>query len=175
MKDHVILVDQIDQVTGLMEKMEAHQRGKLHRAFLVFIFNQNGEFLLQQRALDKYHSGGQWSNTCCSHPYPGEETEAGAKRRLQEEMGMDCELEFGFSFIYYADLKDGLSENEFDHVYFGVSDTLPVPNPDEVAAFKYVTLETLETQLETNPEHYTIWLKICFDQVKSHYNQLFNL
>ncbi|RAJ32996.1 isopentenyl-diphosphate Delta-isomerase [Pedobacter cryoconitis] len=175
MKDHVILVDQADVMTGAMEKMEAHERGELHRAFSIFIFNQKGEFLLQQRALDKYHSGGLWSNTCCSHPYPGEETAIGAKRRLQEEMGMDCVLDFGFSFIYQADLEDGLSENEFDHVYFGSSDQTPVLNPEEVAAFKYVTLEALETALKTNPEEYTIWLKICFERVKKYHHQLFNL
>src|SRR3954468_18060458 len=132
MTDDVILVDEYDNEIGTMPKMEAHLKGKLHRAFSVFIFNAEGDLLLQQRALDKYHSGGKWTNTCCSHPRPGEDTLTAANRRLREEMGMNAELSHAFSFTYQADLLDGLTENEFDHVYFGISDDAPVMNPEEV-------------------------------------------
>lgn len=173
MTDHVILVDQDDKVTGSMEKMEAHRKGELHRAFSVFIFNSNGELLIQQRALEKYHSAGKWSNTCCSHPYIGEETINGANRRLKEEMGMDCKLDFGFSFIYQALLEEGLSENEFDHVYFGTTDLIPVLNSSEVADFRYISLNDLELEIKADPDQYTIWLKICFDRVMQYHTKIF--
>ena len=115
----VILVDVNDRQIGIMEKMKAHQQGSLHRAFSVFIFNKKGEMLLQQRALNKYHSGGLWTNACCSHPLPGEETIAAAKRRLQEELGFEIPVEKVFDFVYKADFDNGLTEHEFDHVYVG--------------------------------------------------------
>jgi len=165
MTDDVILVDAQDNEIGSMPKLEAHQLGKLHRAFSVFIFNNNGELLLQQRALDKYHSGGKWTNTCCSHPRIGEDTLQAAYRRLQEEMGMNCELKYGFSFTYKAVVTETLSENEFDHVFFGQTDDLPLINPEEVADYRYITLEALESDIALYPQQYTEWLKICFDKV----------
>lgn len=161
----MILVDQQDHQIGTMEKMEAHLKGALHRAFSVFIFNSKGELLLQQRALDKYHSAGKWTNTCCSHPRPGELTEDAAHRRLMEEMGMKCKLQYGFSFLYEASFSNDLIEHEYDHVFFGRSDELPEINPSEVAAFKYITLDNLSAELKRSPDQYTEWLKICFDRV----------
>lgn len=169
MEEEVILVNKVDEAIGTMPKQQAHVEGKLHRAFSVFIFNRLGELLLQQRALDKYHSAGKWTNTCCSHPRPGEETLAAAKRRLKEEMGLECELNWEFSFSYIAEFENGLIENEYDHVYFGVSDTLPHPNPQEVAAFKYLKMEELDKNLLQDEQKYTAWLKKCFSQVWTHY------
>jgi len=166
MIEQVILVDKDDNELGTMEKMDAHVLGKLHRAFSVFIFNSEGDLLLQQRALDKYHSGGQWTNTCCSHPRLGEKTIDAANRRLMEEMGMHCSLTYAFNFTYKAALMDGIEEHEYDHVYFGISDELPVPNPEEVSSFKYLSMAALESDIATNPEKYTEWLKICFKQVQ---------
>ncbi|MBP8067372.1 MAG: isopentenyl-diphosphate Delta-isomerase [Pedobacter sp.] len=165
MEEQVVLVDHLDNPLGIIDKMEAHSLGLLHRAFSVFIFNSNGELLLQQRALDKYHSGGKWTNTCCSHPKPFEETAEAAARRLMEEMGMVCELEYGFNFVYESTLENGLTEHEFDHVFFGISDELPIINRDEVASFRYVNLEELALDLNENPNQYTSWLKICFDNI----------
>ena len=171
MEENVILVDADDNEIGTMQKMEAHLLGKLHRAFSVFIFNTRGELLLQQRATDKYHSGGMWTNTCCSHPRQGEDTKEAAHRRLREEMGMECELNYVFNFTYQTSIAEGIYEHEFDHVYFGTSDVMPVPEPDEVSSFKYIDMKTLENELETNPALYSEWLKICFQQVKESYKK----
>lgn len=171
-KETVILVDRDDRETGTMEKMEAHLQGKLHRAFSVFIFNKKGELLLQQRADGKYHSGGKWTNTCCSHPRPGETTPEAAHRRLQEEMGITAELNFVFSFVYCTAIQDDIIENEYDHVFFGVADALPVLNPDEVSSFKYISMAHLAAELKNNSGEYTQWLAICFDEVMAHYQQL---
>ena len=165
MEDHVILVDESDNQIGTMEKLEAHLNGALHRAFSVFIFNHRQELLLQQRALEKYHSAGLWTNTCCSHPKPGESLIDAANRRLQEEMGMQTELVYGFPFTYEAAFSNDLIEHEYDHVFFGQSDKLPQPNSEEVAAYKYVSLSTLEQELNDNPEQYSAWLKICFNKM----------
>ncbi|MCX2451506.1 isopentenyl-diphosphate Delta-isomerase [Pedobacter sp. PLR] len=170
-EEEVILVDENDNPIGTMPKLEAHLEGKFHRAFSVFVFNSAGELLLQQRAFDKYHSAGKWTNTCCSHPRPGELTADAANRRLKEEMGMACELSPVFSFSYRAELENGLIENEYDHVYFGRTDILPVPNPQEVADFKYITMEALELSLVHDPTVYTEWFKICFDQVIEQYRK----
>lgn len=172
MTEKVILVDENDLEIGTMEKMEAHLTGSLHRAFSVFIFNSKGQLLLQQRAADKYHSGGKWTNTCCSHPRKEEETIVAAKRRLQEEMGLTCELSYGFNFIYKAELLNGISEHEYDHVFFGISDQHPVPDPAEVASFKYIDTESLKLDLNENAEIYTEWLKICFEQVLETYPKI---
>lgn len=172
MEEQVILVDREDLPLGMIGKMDAHKLGLLHRAFSIFIFNSRGELLLQQRALDKYHSGGQWTNTCCSHPRPFEDTEAAAHRRLQEEMGMQCNLEYAFNFIYNAELDNDLSEYEYDHVYFGTSDVLPVLNIAEVAAYRYIKLADLKKEIEINPDLYTAWLKVCFEKVNEFKNYI---
>lgn len=168
-EEEVILVDKNDLAIGRMGKMEAHIQCKLHRAFSIFIFNNSGQLLLQQRALEKYHSAGKWTNTCCSHPRPGELTADAAKRRLKEEMNMECEMTPVFTFSYLAELENGLLENEYDHVYFGTCDDLPQPNPLEVADFKYISMEELQLSLSEDHENYTAWLKICFTQVMEHY------
>lgn len=167
-EEEVILVDEKDQQIGTMPKLRAHIEGKLHRAFSIFIFNHSGKLLLQQRALNKYHSGGKWTNSCCSHPRPGESTLSAAKRRLKEEIGIECELEPAFSFSYKAKFENGLIENEYDHVYFGLSNDLPKLNPQEVADYGYVSMEQLQSDLHNDSENYTEWLKICFDEVLTH-------
>jgi len=172
MEEHVILVDDNDNAVGTMEKMEAHLQGKLHRAFSVFIFNPKGELLLQQRAADKYHSGGKWTNTCCSHPRPGEDTLKAAHRRLKEEMGMECELYDVFNFMYCAAVNEELIENEYDHVFFGISNKAPHPSPREVESFKYMNLDDLANELANHPSNYTKWLMICFDEVLANYHQI---
>lgn len=173
MEEEVILVDSIDHPIGTMGKMEAHIKGVLHRAFSVFIFNSQGELLLQQRAASKYHSGGLWTNTCCSHQRQGESTIEAATRRLNEEMGMQCEMKVMFNFMYHAHLDRGLIEHEFDHVLFGTTNDIPSPDPNEVQNWKYITMEALANDIRTSPENYTIWLKDCFNKVYQHYeNQI---
>lgn len=164
-KEFVILVDEQDQEIGLMEKMEAHEKGVLHRAFSVFVFNDQGQFLLQQRAFSKYHSGGLWTNTCCSHPRKGETVLEAATRRLQEEMGFVVPLEAQFSFIYFRELDNDLIEHELDHVVFGKFNGVPAINQDEVASYKYVDKNELIEDMKANPTNYTEWFKICFEEV----------
>ncbi len=163
--EQIILVDEADNEIGFCEKLEAHQKGVLHRAFSVFIFNSNHELLLQKRAETKYHSGGLWTNTCCSHPLKGENTEEAVYRRLKEEMGITSQVGLAFSFIYKADMGNGLIEHELDHVYFGFSDDLPVLNHNEASDYKYISAETLKEELINHPDQFTAWLKICFSQV----------
>lgn len=171
MIEKVILVDKNDKEFGSMEKQEAHVKGLLHRAFSVFIFNDKNELLLQRRAVKKYHSGGLWTNTCCSHPRQNETTLDAAKRRLVEEMGMRCDLKKQFDFIYKAKLDNNLYEHEFDHVFFGFSTDPPQINTKEVEEYTYKTLEDIGDEIKTNPEKYTEWFKICFKEViKSHRN-----
>jgi isopentenyl-diphosphate delta-isomerase len=166
-KDFVILVDEKDNKIGLMEKMEAHEKGLLHRAFSVFVFNSKGDFLLQRRAISKYHSGGLWTNSCCSHPRDGETFLEAGKRRLQEEMGFVCELEKQFDFIYKSKLDNELTEHELDHVMFGTYEGEIVLNKDEVMDYKYVDLDTLVKDMSDNPGNYTEWFKICFEEVRA--------
>lgn len=161
MKEEVILVDALDTPIDTMEKMKAHELGLLHRAFSVFIFNSNGQMLLQQRALDKYHSAGLWTNTCCSHPRPNEETLAAAKRRLKEEMGLSLDLVYKTSFIYRAEFENSLTEHEFDHIYTGTTDLNPIINPEEVAAFQWLYPSEIKKLIEINGEQYTAWFKIA--------------
>ena len=165
MSDHVILVDKSDTQTGTQEKMAAHQQGNLHRAFSVFIFNSKGEMLLQQRAKDKYHSGGLWTNACCSHPRPGEETKDAAHRRLMEEMGFDCKLEKAFHFIYKTEFDFGLTEHELDHVFIGQYEGPIALNPDEVEDYKWIDVEELKKEMLNKPEIFTSWFKIAFNEV----------
>ncbi len=150
-----------------MEKMEAHEKALLHRAFSVFIFNNKHELLLQKRALSKYHSGGLWTNTCCSHPRPGEVTGHAALRRLKEEMGFETNLSEAFSFIYQTSFDNGLTENEFDHVFVGVYEGEEINiNPEEVASFTYKSLDEIETSMQKDPEKYTVWFQIAFPKLK---------
>jgi len=160
----VILVDLNDVEIGSIEKMEAHEKALLHRAFSVFIFNSNGELLMQQRANNKYHSAGLWTNTCCSHPFPGEKTLDAANRRLHEEMGLKTKLEFKFKFLYKAPFDNDLTEHEIDHVFVGYSDEIPLLNVDEVAAHKYMTLQNVQKNIAAEPEQYTVWFKIIFSE-----------
>ena len=155
MIEKVILVDKNDKEFGSMEKQEAHVKGLLHRAFSVFIFNDKNELLLQRRAVKKYHSGGLWTNTCCSHPRQNETTLDAAKRRLVEEMGMRCDLKKQFDFIYKAKLDNNLYEHEFDHVFFGFSTDPPQINTKEVEEYTYKTLEDIGDEIKINPEKYT--------------------
>ena len=161
--ENVILVDEKDNQVGLMPKLEAHQKGLLHRAFSVFIFNSDYKLLLQKRASSKYHSGGLWTNTCCSHPRDGEDIIDAANRRLDEEMGIKTSLRKVFDFIYTAELDNNLIENEFDHVLYGVYDIDPIINKDEAEDFKWVDMETLKNDIENNKDQYTVWFKIAFD------------
>jgi isopentenyl-diphosphate delta-isomerase len=173
--ESVILVDDKDVEVGVMEKMEAHLTGTLHRAISIFIFNKKGEFLIQQRAYEKYHSGGKWSNTCCSHPKPGEQSLDAANRRLKEEMGMNCKLTPWFSFTYRAELDNALVEHEYDHVFIGISDEQPKPHPAEVAAFKYISREELDADIHQNPGQYSEWFKLCFERTNYLENDRGNL
>jgi isopentenyl-diphosphate delta-isomerase type 1 len=169
--ENVILVDEHDQPIGIEEKLAAHRAGKLHRAFSVFIvrnFNDNVEILLQQRQLHKYHSPGLWTNTCCSHPRPGESIEAAATRRLYEEMGIKSNLQAIGHFIYKAPFDNGLIEHELDHVLIGECHTPFQVNPEEVAATRWVPWQTLEADIESHPEHYTAWLKPALGVVKAY-------
>lgn len=161
----VILVDFQDNPIGVMEKMMAHQTGKLHRAFSVFVFNDREELLLHRRALTKYHSPGLWTNTCCSHPMPGEDVAIAAHRRLQEEMGMVCTLVKSFDFVYHAELDNDLIEHEFDHVFFGRTNDIPVINPDEVCEWKWMKLYDIYIDSQLNSEKYTEWFKIALPEV----------
>ena len=173
MKEKVILVDKNDNELGIMEKQEAHVKGLLHRAFSVFIFNDKNELLLQRRAVKKYHSGGLWTNTCCSHPRQNEKTEDAAERRLLEEMGMRSTLKKQFDFVYKAKLDNNLYEHEFDHVFFGFTNDLPIINPEEVEEYTYKTLEDIGNEMKTIPDKYTEWFKICFREVvNSHRNTI---
>lgn len=161
----VILVDEFDQPIGTMEKMEAHVKAALHRAISVFIFNSKGEWLLQRRAIEKYHSRGLWTNTSCTHPAPGETSLEAAHRRLHEEMGLKAELREVFSFKYIQELENNLTEHEYDHVFVGYSDELPVPNPDEVMDYKYISYQDLSQEVAVSPEKFTAWFKMIYERV----------
>jgi len=163
---NLILVDEQDRQIGLMEKMEAHQKGLLHRAFSVFIFNDRQEMLLQQRAAKKYHSGGLWTNACCSHPFPNESVIDAGKRRLQEEMGFCTSLEPAFSFTYRCEFDNGLIEHEFDHVLIGHSNGPIQPEPREVQDYCYQTMEEIAGNLSTHPHRYTEWFRIAFPKLQ---------
>ena len=161
--EKVILVDENDNQVGLMPKLEAHQKGLLHRAFSIFIFNSKYELLLQKRASSKYHSGGLWTNTCCSHPREGEDILDAAKRRLFEEMGIETSLRKVHDFIYKAELDNNLTEHEFDHVFYGIYNEDPIINKDEADDFKWIDMDSLNEDIKTNGDNYTIWFKIAFE------------
>ena len=164
MEENVILVDVLDNQLGLMPKMEAHEKAVLHRAFSVFIFNGEGELMLQQRAAHKYHSPLLWTNTCCSHQRDGESNIEAGKRRLIEEMGFKTNLKEIFSFVYKAPFDNGLTEHELDHVMIGNFNGTPKINTDEVASYKWMTLEAVKKDIELQPKLYTAWFKIIFKE-----------
>ena len=167
--EEVILVNEEDAPIGTMEKMEAHRKALLHRAFSVFIFNSQGKMLLQQRAGDKYHSPGLWTNACCSHPRPGEDTLAAACRRLREELGFTTSLEKLFDFTYRSEFDNGLTEFEFDHVFVGHYDADIHPNAAEVSDYSYRSLEEIRESLAVHPENFTSWFHLAFPLVMDKY------
>lgn len=164
-RNKVVLVDQNDQELGEMDKLLAHERGELHRAFSIFIFNSRGEMLIHQRDSDKYHGGGLWTNACCSHPQLHEDLEQAALQRLQFEMGLVCPIHKLFSFIYHAKVENDLIEHEFDHVFVGHTDSKPKPNPAEVQDYRWITLDHLQQEVQTSPNAFTYWFKSALDQV----------
>jgi isopentenyl-diphosphate delta-isomerase len=173
--EQVILVDEQDSPCGVMEKMRAHEEARLHRAFSIFIFDQEGKMLLQQRALTKYHSGGLWTNACCSHPRPDEATHAAAIRRLREELGFETPIQKIFDFMYKAEFDNGLTEHEFDHVFVGLYHAAMQLNPDEVADTAYLSMDEISAALSSNPEQYTAWFHIAFPKVAHWYQSNFHL
>jgi isopentenyl-diphosphate delta-isomerase len=164
----LVLVNENDEPIGLMEKMEVHQKALLHRAFSVFLFNSKGEMLLQRRALEKYHSGGLWTNTCCSHPYPDETPGKAATRRMREELGFETAVHPAFSFIYKAALDNELTEYEFDHVLIGVYDGQVFPNKDEVVDYCYMNMDELRGNIANHPDNYTEWFKIALPMLEQY-------
>lgn len=167
MKQEVILVNENDESIGTAGKMEVHEKGLLHRAFSVFIFNHNGEMLLQQRAMNKYHSAGLWTNTCCSHPMPGEDIAVAAVRRLREEMGFETPLKKIFDFVYRADLENGLTEYEFDHVFIGEYEGQVRFSNEEVMDIAYLPVKEIMKSIEQEPGNYTTWFRIAFPRVRT--------
>lgn len=167
-EEQVILVNENDEKIGLMPKQEAHEKGVLHRAFSVFIFNENNELMLQQRAIHKYHSPGLWTNTCCSHQRDGESTLNAGKRRLQEEMGFVVDLKEAVSFIYKAPFDNGLTEHELDHILIGNFEGTPTINFEEVASWKWMDLKAVKKDIIDNPQFYTAWFKIIFEKFYQH-------
>ena len=167
-EEKVILVNSNNEPIGLMPKMEAHEKALLHRAFSVFVINSNNELMLQQRALQKYHSPGLWTNTCCSHQRDGEENIEAGLRRLQEEMGFETPLEYLFNFIYKAPFDNGLTEHEFDHVMLGRYEGDPSINLEEVASWKWMDIDLIHADLINNPADYTVWFAIIFDRFYNH-------
>jgi isopentenyl-diphosphate Delta-isomerase len=163
--EQVILVDSSDRERGTMEKMKAHLRGELHRAFSVFLFNAKGEMLLQRRAGGKYHSAGLWSNACCSHPRPGEDTRAAAERRLKEELGIEEPLEFRTSFVYRVAFENGLVEHEFDHVFTGTTSKEPILNLHEADAWRWCNLHTIRQEIAEDPDAFTSWFVIAIREI----------
>lgn len=165
MMEQVILVDSRNRELGAMDKTEAHQLGVLHRALSIFVFNSKGQLLIHRRAMGKYHSSGLWTNTCCSHPRPGEAIADAALRRLKEEMGFQTPLTELFSFLYKADLGNGIYEHEFDHVFIGKSDEFPFPDRREVAEWKWMSTDAISTEIDNHPNDFTIWFQLIFKDV----------
>ncbi|WNJ18638.1 isopentenyl-diphosphate Delta-isomerase [Pontibacter sp. G13] len=163
--NQVLLVNEKDEPQGFMEKMEAHEKGLLHRAFSIFVFDSDKKLLLQRRALEKYHSPGLWTNTCCSHPTDDKTLISEAKTRLVEEMGFVCELEPVFSFIYHCDFGTGLIEHELDHVIIGHWEGVPAPNPEEVVEYKWMTRAEIDAAIQADPEAFTFWFRDVWDRV----------
>jgi isopentenyl-diphosphate delta-isomerase len=166
MEQQVILVNTEDKQVGTAGKMEVHQKGLLHRAFSVFIFNSKGEMLLQQRAIDKYHSGGLWTNACCSHPGPSEDTATAAIRRLREEMGFETAVEKVFDFVYKAEFENGLIEHEFDHVFVGEYDGAIGFSTEEVMDYAYRSMQDIHASIEKGPAQFTAWFRLAFPMIE---------
>lgn len=166
-EQEVILVNERDEPVGTMKKMEAHEKGVLHRAFSVFIFDREGRILLQQRAANKYHGAHLWTNACCSHPFPGEKVETAAKRRLSEELGFSTALQHIFSFTYKACVENNLVEHEYDHVLAGEYEGSLNPDPGEVSDFVYADMRKLKKQIENDPQKFTSWFKIAFPKIEA--------
>ncbi len=166
--ESLILVDSNDNAIGEISKMEAHERGLLHRAFSVFVFTSDGKWLLQKRAPHKYHSGNRWSNSCCGHPVTGEDTLTAAGNRLKFEMGISCDLKNIFDFTYRAEFNNGLTEHEYDHVYIGISDAAPSANPEEVVEWKYLSFSGLKKEINQKPSDFTEWLKMIYERVNDY-------
>jgi isopentenyl-diphosphate delta-isomerase len=164
-KEEVVLVDEFDNAVGVMEKLEAHQKGLLHRAFSVFIFSNGGKMLLQRRASSKYHSAGLWTNACCSHPRPNENTLDAANRRLKEEMGLVVKLTYKTRFTYSTKFDNDLVEHEVDHVFVGITDTDPIFNVEEVESYIWMTTTDIKDQLSINPDLFTSWFKIAMEKI----------
>jgi len=164
--EKVILVDENDKKIGLEEKIKAHLLGKKHRAFSVFVFNDKGELLIQKRAKEKYHSGGLWANTCCSHPRPGEKLENAVKRRLKEELGISLKKIKKIGRIDYQGRVGGLIENELDHVFVAQWNGKPKMNKKEVAETRWIKLEDLKKEIKKNPKKFTVWFKIILKKIK---------
>ena len=163
--NHVILVNEKDEWIGTCEKLEAHKSGQLHRAFSIFIFNQKGEMLLHKRALNKYHSGGLWTNACCSHPMPGESTLQAAHRRLKEALGFDCPLQNLFTLRYKSSVGNDLIENEYDHIYKGIYDGSIHANEEEVMDYEFVALDELKNRINSAPHEFTEWFKLAIPKI----------
>jgi isopentenyl-diphosphate delta-isomerase len=163
-EEQVILVNELDEQIGLMPKMEAHEKAILHRAFSVFVLNNNNEMMLQQRAHQKYHSPLLWTNTCCSHQRDGETNIQAGNRRLYEEMGFATDLKELFHFIYKAPFDNGLTEHELDHVMIGYFQGEPQINLEEVESWKWMKIEAIKEDMLLNPDIYTVWFKIIFDE-----------
>lgn len=161
--EKVILVNEQDIALGTMEKLEAHEKGLLHRAFSIFIFNSNKELLLQRRALTKYHSAGLWTNTCCSHPRPEEKVINAAHRRLKEEMGFDTELNFKVKFLYKTPFENGLTEHELDYIFVGHYNLQPTINHVEVDSFKWMSIDQIKQEIKSSPQNFTSWFKIAIN------------
>jgi isopentenyl-diphosphate delta-isomerase len=170
MEQQVILVNEKDMETGVAGKMQAHQSGLLHRAFSIFVFNTKGEMLLQQRALNKYHSGGLWTNACCSHPNPGEDVKLAALRRLKEEMGFETALEKVFDFVYKAEVENGLTEHEFDHVFTGEYDGMIEFSREEVMDCCYKSMKEISGSLQNQPQQFTAWFRLAFPKIENWWN-----
>lgn len=167
--EEVVLVNEKDEVIGTMEKIEAHEKALLHRAFSVFVINDKNELMLQRRALSKYHSPGLWTNTCCSHPRINESYEEAAHRRMMEEMGFDLDLKEEFSFIYKAEFDNGLTEHELDRVFVGYGEQEPNINPEEVDSWKWISIDELKIDIKNNPDNYTAWFKIIFEKFSEYF------
>ena len=174
MSDYVILVDENDNDIGIEEKILAHQQKLLHRAFSIFLFNDNFEILLQKRAPNKYHSGNLWTNTCCSHPLQNLSLIESAEKRLIEEMGIEANLNKVFSFIYEAEFENGLYEHEFDHVLFGRFNGEPILNPYEAVDFRWITISELKDEIQNNPNKFTFWLRIIFNNYYKYFKNYEN-